>query len=232
MNLDDILREPLNRVPRYSLPEASHYLSMSPSVLETWVRGRKLESGGFSPPLIGRAATSSELSFLDLVEAFVLKGLRSGGTPMAGVRIAIDYWQAKWSVERPLLDKRLRTLGGAIFRDGSDSLLDVSKGGQDSFRFLEPYLERIVFDGESLPNRFFPFTRGETTSGPQVVSISPVVAYGQPVVDRRAVRTSIIASRFKRGESHRGLAGDFGLTVREVEEAIRYEQAPHKAAAA
>ncbi|HEX3551922.1 MAG TPA: DUF433 domain-containing protein [Thermoanaerobaculia bacterium] len=53
----------------------------------------------------------------------------------------------------------------------------------------------------------------------------PIVAFGRSVIEK-AIKTSVIAERFKAGESIEGIAEDYDLEASEVEEDIRYEALP------
>ena len=88
---------------------------------------------------------------------------------------------------------------------------------------LGAYLERIEWDVAGAPLRMFPLTRPGQLHSPKLLAINPQIAFGRPVVERRAIKTSIIAERFNAGESVSELAEDYDLEVFEVEEAIRYE---------
>jgi len=62
------------------------------------------------------------------------------------------------------------------------------------------------------------------------VAIDPRVAFGRPIVERRGIKTAMIAERFDVGESVRSIATDYDLEIPDVEEAIRYERWSEKAA--
>jgi uncharacterized protein (DUF433 family) len=72
----------------------------------------------------------------------------------------------------------------------------------------------------------FPLTRPGQLHSPKLLAINPRIAFGRPTVERKAIKTSIIAERFKVGESKEDLTEDYDLEVLEVEEAIRFEAPP------
>ncbi|HUL68583.1 MAG TPA: DUF433 domain-containing protein, partial [Burkholderiaceae bacterium] len=55
------------------------------------------------------------------------------------------------------------------------------------------------------------------------VEIDPRIAFGRPVLIRRAVPTAVLADRFKAGDTLQELADDYDATAGEIEEAIRCE---------
>jgi uncharacterized protein (DUF433 family) len=55
----------------------------------------------------------------------------------------------------------------------------------------------------------------------KLVKVDPLIAFGQPAV--RAVRTDVLASAFRAGDSVSALAHGFDLDEAQVNDAIRYE---------
>jgi uncharacterized protein (DUF433 family) len=88
---------------------------------------------------------------------------------------------------------------------------------------LEAHLRRIERDERGLAVRLFPFTRRRELDEPRVVVIDPRVSFGRPVLVGTGIPTSVIADRYKAGESMDQLADDYGRPRLEIEEAIRCE---------
>ncbi len=216
--------------PIYTVAQAAGYLHMSPSTLRSWVMGRSYstkEGGGFSKPLIKLPdPTASLLSFVNLVEAHVLLAIRTKHrVPMRAVRQALDYAQEKEGIDRLLIREELRATPGELFLERYGELLSLTLTGQLAIRkVLERYLERLERDIDSgLPTRFYPFIPGYAEE--RLLSISPNVSFGKPVVARRGVSVAVLAERFDAGESLDEIANDYDLEVPEVEKALTYERA-------
>jgi len=222
----------LNEVPRYSISEAARYLRMPESTLANWAAGRTYPSAGgekFWPALIARPEEGdSRLSFSNLIEAYVLTALRKQyRVKVPVIRTAMDYAEQKLGEKRILLSKELRVTRGNIFLQYLDSLVNVGRGGQEAMpEILEAYLERISWNEAGAPFQVFPFTRPGLHNAPKLIAINPSLAFGRPIVERRAISTSAIAERFQAGESIQSLAEDYDLEAAEVEDAIRYEALP------
>jgi len=58
---------------------------------------------------------------------------------------------------------------------------------------------------------------------PSIVVVNPSISFGRPVLEGTGVVTSILAERYKAGDSLDALAEDYGRPKEEIEEAIRYE---------
>ncbi|HYX23460.1 MAG TPA: DUF433 domain-containing protein [Thermoanaerobaculia bacterium] len=221
-----------NDLPRYTLRETAHYLLVPESTLKSWVSGRRyvVASGPrFWQPLIARPdRKDSRLSFSNLIEAHVLSALRKQyRVRIDEIRTALEYACKQLGVERVLLSKELRVMIGNIFLQHPDKLINVGKGGQEAMpEILQAYLERIEWDVRGVPTRMYPLTRFDYRNAPRFVTIDPVVAFGRPVIERKAIKTSVIAERFKAGESIEEIAEDYDLEAFEIEEAVRYEALP------
>ncbi|MBX3266516.1 MAG: DUF433 domain-containing protein, partial [Acidobacteria bacterium] len=104
-------------------------------------------------------------------------------------------------------------------------LINVSQSGQLAMKeVFQMYLKRIERDEAGLARKLFPFTRAAThAEDPKIVAINPRIAFGKPVIDGTGIPTSIIAERYKTGESIAEIAQDYGRQQTEIEEAIRCE---------
>ncbi len=218
-------------VGAYGIAEAAHYLTLPPATLRTWVRGRSYptaEGRQFSDALIQLPEPAEPLlSFTNLVEAHVLKAIRRRhGIPMQKVRPALLYLEEELGVSHPLARQELLTDGVHLFVEHFGQLVNLSRSGQLAVReLLEAHLRRIEHDAQGLALRLFPFSRGDSLDVPRIVVVDPRISFGRPVIAGTSVRTDVIASRLKAGESVQDLAEDYRVEVDQIEEAIRYELA-------
>lgn len=222
--------------PAYRIPEAAEYLRLPAATLRSWVLGRDYPvSTGVrhSRPIIDIAEPAKgHLSFINLVEAHVLSGIRrKHNVTLPRVREAVGFLREKLGSNRPLVEQQFVTDGVDLFVEMLGRLVNVSSRGQIAMRaVLELHLRRIDRDPMGVPIRLFPFTHSKPelqTTG--TVVIDPAVSFGRPIIGRLGVPTSIIAERYKAGERVDDLAADYGAERDEIEEAIRCEL-PLKAA--
>jgi uncharacterized protein (DUF433 family) len=212
----------LRRTPAYPYAEAAHYLNLPLSTLRSWFLGQ----GGFHNVIRPDGQKGEGLSFLNLVEAHVLKAIRRAhGISLPKVRKALKYVGTQLGVERPLANERFQTDGIDLFVERLGQLLNVSKDGQfEMDELLRTHLRRIEWDAAGIPIKLYPFTRKMATlDSPAPVEIDPTVAFGRPVLKGRGVPTAILADRFKAGDSLQMLAGDYETSTAQIEEAIRCE---------
>ena len=213
----------------YGLLEAAHYLNIPASTLRSWVVGRNYptESGlKFFAPLIPLADPRDRLlSFVNLVEVHVLDAIRrEHAVALPKVRQAVAYLRTRFPSKHPLADHRFETDGLDLFVRKYGQLINASRSGQLAMRqLLEAHLRRIERDPAGFPLRLYPFTRKREPDEPRVVVIDPYVSFGRPVLVGTGIPTTIIADRYKAGESIDELAHDYGRPRLEIEEAVRCE---------
>lgn len=219
-------------IPSYMLHEAARYTGVPFFTLRSWVSGRSYATDGglkHSKPLIIRpSGAEGLLSFTNLIEAHVLNAIRrKHSVAMPRVRKALDFLGRKFDSKHPLAEHDFETNGVDLFIEKFGELINVSQGGQIAMKeILHAYLQRIERNEEGLAKQLFPFTRIASNGhfdDPKIVAINPRIAFGKPVIDGTGIPTSIIAERYKTGESISEIADDYGRELIEIEEAIRCE---------
>ena len=103
-------------------------------------------------------------------------------------------------------------------------LVNITPEGQLVIKeLIEAYLRRVERDPVGIPVRLYPFTRERKPEEPRTIVIDPYVSFGRPVLTGTGIATTIIAQRYKAGESIEELAEDYGRSRSDIEEAIRCE---------
>jgi uncharacterized protein (DUF433 family) len=218
-------------VAAYLLAEAARYLRLPAATLRSWVLGRRYptaEGHAEFPPLIRPASRRPPLlSFSNLIEAHVLRSLRTEhGVSVKALRSALDYAENALGVSRLLLRPELRAEAGRVFLDRYGELIELSASGQLVMRWLfEEHLKRVEWDRSQFPARLYPFVSALAPSEERPIVIDPSIAFGRPVVLRRAISTSAIAERIDAGEAVDDIAADYDLGPWEIEQAALYERA-------
>ena len=218
-------------LPAYPVVEAALYVRIAPATLRSWAVGRGYETSRgtrrFQPLLSLADPRQRLLSFNNLIEAHVLRGLRTAhGTPIASIRKALHYAERELGVDRLLLSPELCTDKRDLFLERYGELINLSRSGQMAMRaVLESHLKRIEWDGDAFPMRLYPFVRSESGASPRHVAIDPDIGFGRPILLSRGISTRAIVDRIDAGESAEEVAQDYGLTLLEVEEAVLYERA-------
>ncbi len=222
--------DPRNQ-PAYTLAEAARYLKVPNATLRSWVVGRPYPKAGgtghFQPLIHPPERRPPTLSFWNLVEAHVLRSLRTDhGVSLKALRQALQYAERSLKIDRLLLRKELRTDAGQIFLDRYGQLISLSASGQLAMRKLfEEHLKRVEWDEWKFPIRLYPFVSSETLTSEMPIAIDAQVAFGRPVIRRVGITTGTIADRIDAGETVADLSTDYGLSEAEIEQAVIYERA-------
>lgn len=217
--------------PAYALHDAARFVRLPAATLRSWTIGRPYPRANGTArfqPLI-RPATSAplQLSFSNLIEAHVLRALRSEhNVSLQALRKAIRYAESSLQIDRLLLRKDLCTEAGRVFLERYGELIELSASGQLAMRrMLEQHLARVEWDARRFPTRLFPFVSGSLDSIDRPIAIDPRIAFGRPVLLSRGVSTQAIVDRLDAGETVEDIAGDYDLDPKEIEEAALYERA-------
>jgi len=220
----------VRRTPAYTFTEAAHYLRVPVTTLRAWCTGQDYRYKGrpkrYQKVIRLDGSGKEGLSFLNLVEAHVLMGLRRRHhIPLPKIRRTLDWVSRELNLSRPLVEARFATDGINLYVDHISQLIDVDRDGQLAMReIIEAYLSRVERDAHGIPVKLYPFTRKEPAADTaRTVVIDPAVEFGRPVLVGTRVPTAILADRFKAGDTLRKLADDYRTTPQEIEEALRCE---------
>jgi uncharacterized protein (DUF433 family) len=217
-------------LPAYGLTEAARYLRIPAATLRSWVVGRTYPVqdgvGSFEPLIRPADAERRRLSFENLVEAHVLRGLRTQhSVDLKAVRPALEYAEKELGIERLLLNNEpLLTYGGQLFLERFGDLVNLSRAGQIAIRsMLLEHLKRVERDDAAIPIRLYPFLASELTGARSIV-MDPRRSFGRPTLAGAGIRTEVVANRINAGESVVDLAADYDLSEEQIRDALVFQQ--------
>ena len=204
--------------PAYGVSQAARFIRIPRATLAYWTRGPR--------PLIEPPQPGGPLSFNNLVEAHVLRALRSvHGARMGNVRSALSYAEEQLGISRLLLHDELLTSGGELFLQQLDQLINLSRSGQLALRtLLKDCLNRVERDDQRLPFRLYPALPRQSANA-RAISINPRISFGRPVLAGSGVSTRVLVDRIDAGEDIAAIAHDYGLDESQIHEAVLYEAA-------
>jgi len=210
----------LRETPAYTISEAAGYLRLPKSTLRAWLLGQQ----HFRSVIEIADRRDKRLSFIDLVEAFVLAGIRrEHSIPLPKVRKAVEYLRRTFHTRRPLAEENFETDGVDLFVEKFGALIGATQEGQLQMReIIRDRLKRVLRDPQGVPEKIVPFPVREAAAKGDVV-IDPRLSFGRPVLDGYGLRTAIVAERFQAGEKIEELARDYGVPSEAIENAIRCE---------
>lgn len=220
MSRKAITERDLREMPAYTIVEAAGYLRIPKSTLRAWLVGQQ----SFRPVIEIADRRTRQLSFINLVEAFVLSAIRrKHSIPLPKVRKAVDYLRRTFKTSRPLADEQFATDGVNLFVEKFGKLVGVSEEGQMHLReVILDRLKYVSFDPKGIAEKIVLFPAHGVAAKGDVV-IDPRLSFGRPVLDGVGVRTSVLVERFRAGESIEQLAREYSAAQEAIQNAIRCE---------
>lgn len=225
------------QVPNYTKREVARHAGVPLATLNSWVKGRTYptESGKrfFKPIITPPDPQKSSLSFVNLVEAYVLSAIRrQHKIELPKVRKAIDFLGAKFNSKHPLAEHQFATDGIDLFIEQLAEFINVTSHQLSMQELLRLHLKRIDRDPLGNPARlyplvttnFYPPISPSQLNQPRYIVIDPLVSFGRSVISKTAIPTALVADRFNAGDSIEDLANDYVLDRLQIEAAIRYEK--------
>lgn len=218
-------RDPVS-LPAYTLGEAAKVLHIPHVTLRTWFLPRSDRQG--RGPLLRLADGDLRLlSFVNLVEAHVLRALRKEHeVSMYAVRMAVKELPRHSPEQHPLAYEDLLTDANQIFLRKYGQLINLNRAGQLRIReWLEGHLKRLRWGAAGRPVALFPLLPQQELQSPATIECNPRVLFGQPVLAGTRVPTAEIAARYEAGEDPSTIADDLHQSQDKILDAIRFEAA-------
>lgn len=213
--------------PSYTMAEAARYLSIPAPTMRTWFLGYYYPRRDFKAVIKRAVPNDRRLSFSNLVEAHVLRALRTKRDISIGdVRKAIDEVQDRLGIDRLLISPKLKAAAGRMFLDLYSELIELPLSGQIVIRSaFEHHLEAVVHDTRGVPVKLYPWMPDPLGKPRTTIMIDPEVSFGTPVTAYRGISTAVLTDMVDAGLSLDDLAAEYGLSSEEVGDAIRFERA-------
>jgi uncharacterized protein (DUF433 family) len=209
------------------MAEAARYLSIPAPTIRAWFLGLDYPRQYLKPVIRKAVPDDRRLSFSNLVEAHVLRALRTNhGISMADVRKAIGDVQDSLGIDRLLISPKLKAPAGRMFLDLYSELIELPMSGQTVIRSVfEHHLKAVVHDPEGAPIKLYPWMPDPLGKARTTIMIDPEVSFGTPVTAYRGISTAVLTDMVDAGVGLEDLATEYGLSSEEVGDAIRFERA-------
>lgn len=162
--------------------------------------GQPSERAG-DPPLIRTELPEIDgepaLTFVELVELIYVRALDDLGVPSQTIREAVEVAGRLFASGHPFALREVyldpgRVLYGSIAgQEGCEALVQLCGDGQHAFPgMLKPYLEQLEFGADGVASRWWPLGKHAG------VLLDPRIAFGAPIIEEVAIRTSTLAEAF------------------------------------
>ena len=201
-------------IPNYTYLAAAKIVGVTANALRRWqqVWSDDLQEGAW------------KTSYYDLASSFVVMVLRKRGFSMQQIRMAYRVGQEYCSVDNVFLHRWLRHDGRTLMlrRPDKDHAVTLDRRVQiESVPLIDPYLQRVWFDDVGWAEGLSPILDNELRCDEVVVS--PRIGYGLPALKRSGINTSTLASYYMAGDSKQDIMDNFGITGKELDQAILFE---------
>jgi uncharacterized protein (DUF433 family) len=162
---------------------------------------------------------------MNLLECYMLSSMRAiYDVRIPKVRKSLATLAKYVQHRHPLVEQAFQTDRRDLFIEHVGKVVNLSKHEQILIPgVMELYLERIERDPKGL-FKLYPFVMGRTANEPRLILINPAVGFGKPVIAGTGISTAVISSRFNARESVPDLASEYGVSPKQIEEAIRWQQ--------
>ncbi|MCI0701352.1 MAG: hypothetical protein L0241_09760 [Planctomycetia bacterium] len=168
-----------------------------------------------------RVQDDTAISFLDLIEVFVLGNLREHGVPLQTLRKVYGRLQRDFKQKHPLAHNRLATDGREVFlrvadNEGKDQLIEVLTKQMVFPEIIAPFLKQLDYDPETHLARLWRIAAG--------VLLNPRIALGKPVVDGVFVKTEVLAAAYRANKKDAEVVARwYNVSPSDVLTAVRFE---------
>jgi len=212
----------------YTVPQASRLSHVSVGRIRRWLRGYTFTTATGphkSPPVVTSQLPPIDggliVTFLDLQEIRLVDAFLEAGVQWKTLRLARQ--QAEQAIgPYPFSRGRFETDGRDVFYDmapKSDGAFLNLVSQQTAFkRFVSRFMVSLKFDAEGQASEWWPLGKNK-----QVV-LNPRRSFGQPIVPREGVPTSILARSYHVERSYPRVASWYDVTERAVRDAVEYEE--------
>jgi len=161
------------------------------------------------------------LSFAELITIAFIAAFRRHGAALDDVHQMHDYLRSALTDEYPFMLLAFKTRAPLMLgHQGTENLSDlgvVARHGH--YGWAEPILaefEQFDYDHD-LALRWYP--RGRHSA----IVIDARIAFGGPTINGAGILTYILKQRYVAGETAAEITEDFGISISQLEEALRFE---------
>lgn len=209
-------------LPRYSIPEASFFISVPQRTMRSWFRGNRRI---FEPTY--ERGSSVYLSFFDVTEAYVIETLRTHWefNPQK-LRKALVRLRANSRYRRPLLHElsvipEFQSLVASVSERGKLIHYDVAHDGNLVFDdFVRTMAVRIRRDAKGKPVRIYPGPDSDPSNLP--VSIDPEVMSGDLVITGTRIPAKLILAKKLEGKTVKEIADSYHLNRDLIDKVLQH----------
>jgi len=214
----------------YSVATASRLLGIPSSDIARWSFGYRSHGRRHPPVLItdlpeidGHRA----ITFLELVEVMLIRGLRERGHSLQEIRRAWEVLRRVFRTDHPfalrICFEEPAGVYALIERETGEDLLVELRGHAQVVMFpaVEEYLRQLEFEiGVDAHHA----ARWHPAGREKPIVVDPAIAFGAPVIAGTAISTAVIAQAHATGSNADEIAWLYDVDAWKVDAALDYER--------
>lgn len=209
--------------PIYGMAQVDRLLSLPPGTARRWIDGYDRARRHYEPVVRAESTGEDVVTWGEFVEARLLAGYRRKSVPLLRMRPVVVRLRHELDTPYPLAQARLwvadRELVNTIEEDAAIArplrLVEVVRTGQLRLAAeAEDFFNEVEWD-DGYAARLRPLGMGAS------VTFDPLHSFGEPTVG--VVRTDVVAEEIRAGTPPDRVAASYGLSLRQVNDAIRFE---------
>jgi uncharacterized protein (DUF433 family) len=212
----------------YTIPQAAYLIDASQPDVRVWVEGRKGKA--IQAPIIdnqvGRLGKTVAISFTNLMELRFVARFSKAGVRLNTIRSIMDDVRELLEHPHPFATKTVFKTDGEkivaeiVRKNGFQVIYDLrSRNYEMPTIVLQSLKNDVVWDAAGDAIAWYP--RRDTA--PHVI-IHPRHAFGRPILRRSLIPTETLARAVKAEGSKRAVAEFYDVPVKQVSEAVSFEE--------
>jgi uncharacterized protein (DUF433 family) len=216
----------------YSVSEAAALVGATERQVRGWVAGYGKGEGPLIDNELGWIDGRLAFSFTNLMEVRFISFFTKAGVKLRHIRAILNEAKDLLAVPHPFATNVVfKTDGRKILaqiarRNGIDDLYDLRSHNYE----MEPIVfKSLKEDIEYDPTGGIRLWRPRPQTAPHVI-VHPKFSFGQPILRESRIPTGTLHDAVNAEGSAAAVADQFDLTVKQVQEAVRFERQLHMAA--
>jgi uncharacterized protein (DUF433 family) len=209
--------------PTYLYAEVDRLIGLRSGTARRWINGYERAGRRYDPILRIAAKETEWATWGEFVETRMLAEFRDQSVPTARLRAAVERLRQQFKIDYPLahLQPYLAAANGELaMMDDRDDALAVVRTGQLILEASHPVIETATLASDN-DGRKFAVEIPLDNEFPGI-KVNPDRLSGQPTFEGRRVTVMTIAGMVAAGEPRDELAADYGLSLAQVDQAVRY----------
>lgn len=218
---------PLLDRPTYLYAEVDRLAGIPSGTARRWINGYDRAGKHYEPILRVATQDTEWVTWGEFVEARMLAEFRDQNVPTPKLRAAVDKLRADFGTAYPLahLGPYLAAERGELAIHGKglspdDEGLIVVRTGQRILEASREVINAATLASDSNGDKFA--AEIEPDAEYPGIKVNPDRLSGQPTFEGRRIAVAMIAGMVEAGERREDLAGDFNLSLTQVDAAVRY----------